>query len=79
MLGENTYGMGMFGNAVKYVLPNSRITLRLCKSLFIMPDFEEGVGFIPDLWVDSADTVNETIEWLKNPKKYQFKLHKAEN
>jgi hypothetical protein len=73
-IGENTNGMGMFGNATPYVLPNSQMTLYLCRSLFIMPDFEEGVGFMPNYWLDTNKPLEEVTRWIKEGKDYQFKL-----
>ena len=44
-----------------------------CK-LFLAPDFEEGVGYIPDYWLDSPEPVIEVTAWLNNPDTYQFEL-----
>ncbi|MFO7948983.1 MAG: S41 family peptidase [Candidatus Fermentibacteraceae bacterium] len=74
LVGENTGGVGTFGEVRHYWLPNSHIKLHLPCKLFLIPGFEEGVGYTPDYWLDSSDPVGEVVEWLNNPRTYRFGL-----
>lgn len=74
LVGENSAGVGEFGEVRSYGLPNSLIRMRIPSKLFLMEDFEEGTGFLPDYWLDSSEPVKEVIEWLNNPDDYQFEL-----
>ncbi|MCK5132102.1 MAG: hypothetical protein KAR40_08130 [Candidatus Sabulitectum sp.] len=74
LIGENSAGVGLFGEVRKYWLPNSLIRLSLPSKLFLAPEFEEGVGYNPDYWLDSAEPVVEIARWLNNPDSYQFEL-----
>ncbi len=54
IIGENTYGC-MVSNAYTVIsLPNSKISIQLGSDLNIFPedDFQEFIGFQPDLWTD---------------------------
>lgn len=54
IIGENTYGC-MVSNAYTVItLPNSKIAVQLGSDLNIFPegDFQEFIGFQPDLWAD---------------------------
>lgn len=77
LIGENSAGVGTFGEVRQYWLLNSRICLFLPSKLFPAPEFEEGVGYIPDYWLDSAEPVREIAGWLNNPDSYQFELSEA--
>ncbi|MCD4848667.1 MAG: hypothetical protein K8R76_10820 [Candidatus Aegiribacteria sp.] len=77
LIGENSAGVGSFGEVHQYWLPNSLIRLFLPCKLFIAPGFEEGVGYIPDYWLDSPEPVMEIARWLNNPDTYQFELSEA--
>ena len=72
LVGENSAGVGTFGEVRQYWLPNSHISLYLPSKLFLAPGFEEGVGYLPDYWLDSPDPVAEVARWLNNPDSYQF-------
>ncbi len=74
IIGENSAGVGTFGEVHSYGLPNSLIRMRLASKLFIMPGFEEGTGYLPDYWLDSSEPVKEVVDWLNNPVTYQFEL-----
>lgn len=74
LVGENSAGVGTFGEVSGYWLPNSRIGVYLPCKLFIVPGFEEGVGYLPDYWLDSTDPVGEVARWLNNPDDYQFQF-----
>ena len=77
LIGENSGGVGTFGEVRQYWLPNSRISLSLPCKLFLSPGFDEGVGYIPDYWLDSVEPVSEIAKWLNNPDSYQFELSQA--
>ena len=51
--------------------------VQLASSVSLVPGFEEGVGFMPDYWIDSADPVGEVVRWLNNPDTYRFRLRNA--
>jgi len=74
IIGENSAGVGTFGEVHSYGLPNSLIRMRIPSKLFLMPGFEEGTGFLPDYWLDSSEPVEEVVDWLNNPDTYQFEL-----
>ncbi len=74
LIGENSAGVGTFGEVRQYWLPNSFISLSLPGKLFLAPGFEEGIGYLPDYWLDSAEPVTEVARWLNNPDSYQFEL-----
>lgn len=74
VIGENTGGVAQFSDVQNYYLPNSKIRIILPRQIFLIPDFEECVGFLPDLWLDSRNPVNEIINWLDDPESYQFKF-----
>lgn len=74
VMGENSAGAGIFGEICRYCLPNSRIRLGVPSKLFIAPGFEEGVGYLPDYWLDTSDPVGEAARWLNDLEGYQFRL-----
>jgi len=59
LLGENSGGVGVFGESLRYRLPNSGLNLMLGSKHFQHPDpalaVQEGVGHIPDLWLVEGD------------------------
>lgn len=61
VVGENTGGVGVFGEVKSFRLPRSGLGLGLGSKYFhhLDPalDIEEGVGYLPDLWLDSPDPV----------------------
>lgn len=77
LIGENSAGVGSFGEVHQYWLPNSLIRLSLPCKLFLATGCEEGVGYIPDYWLDSEEPVMEIARWLNNPDSYQFELSEA--
>lgn len=77
-IGENSAGIGTFGDVRNYWLPNSHIRITLPCKLFIAPGFEEGVGYLPDYWLDSPEPIHEITEWMSNPDSYQFELPERE-
>lgn len=74
LMGENTAGVGTFGEICRYRLPNSGIKLAVPGKLFVAPGFEEGVGYLPDYWLDTTDPVGEAARWLNDPDGYQFRF-----
>ncbi|MDD5686967.1 MAG: S41 family peptidase [Elusimicrobia bacterium] len=73
-IGENTAGVGVFGEAKFYYLPNSKIIFQLPYKIFKMKNFEETIGFTPDYWVDKKNPTEEAIRWYKNHETYQYKF-----
>ena len=74
LIGENSAGGGIFGDNCLYILPNSKIKLQLPFKLNLIKGFYEGVGFMPDYWLDSKNPINEIIIWINNPEDYVFNL-----
>lgn len=69
VIGQNTFGC-LVSNAYNVIyLPNSGISLQLGCNLNIFPegDFEEFMGYQPDLWVDS-DAESLAVKLVKNLK-----------
>lgn len=77
-VGENSAGIGIFGHPRHYWLPNSHIHLVVPFKLYIAPGFEEGVGYLPDYWLDSAEPIREITAWMNNPDSYQFELPESQ-
>lgn len=63
LIGENSCGMGLFGEQQSFVLKNSMILLGIPCKIFLS-ESKEGEGYTPDYWADSADLVQEVIKWL---------------
>ncbi|NQT61489.1 MAG: hypothetical protein HQ556_00900 [Candidatus Marinimicrobia bacterium] len=72
IIGENTGGSAQFSSTCEYVLPHSRLVLKLPRQLIFIPGLEECVGYLPDYWLDTQDPVEEVMSWLKDPNHYQF-------
>ena len=71
---RNTGSSAESGNAFWYYLPNSFIHISLASMVgFNGEDYEEGIGFCPDYWLDSLEPIEEVINWIKNSD-YKFKL-----
>jgi len=63
IMGENTKGCMNTGDIRYFYLPNSLSFLSIPTARF--PNiFEEGIGFIPDYWIDNADPINCIVKWL---------------
>ena len=71
IVGENSGGIGNFGDVREYMLPNSKMVLTVPCKLFIVPGVEEGVGYMPDCWIDSEMPEIDIIGWLKDPENYE--------
>ncbi len=74
LIGENSAGIGTFGEVRPYILPNSRIQLSLPCKLFLEPGILEGKGFFPNLWLDTSEPLEEIVKWLHEPEGYRFRL-----
>ncbi|MDD2715007.1 MAG: S41 family peptidase [Candidatus Wallbacteria bacterium] len=74
IVGENSGGVATFGEVREYELPNSRIRFLIPSKILLTPGLEEGVGYLPDYWLDSSEPVKEAAAWLKHPESYQFRL-----
>jgi hypothetical protein len=74
IIGENTGGVAQFSDTQNYSLPNSKLVIILPRQILSIPDFEECVGFLPDLWLDSMEPVKEVLNWLNDAENYQFKF-----
>ena len=59
VVGENTAGVGVFGETRRYRLPRSGIWLQAGRKWFHDPDptrvAKEGFGYQPDIWLNGAD------------------------
>lgn len=67
-VGTNTMGCNLVGGVFSYKLPNSGELLRFGSTLYLMPNFEEGSGFMPDIWVDSPDALTRLEKLIENNK-----------
>lgn len=71
IVGENSGGIGNFGDVREYMLPGSKMVLTVPCKLFIVPGVEEGTGYMPDCWIDADMPEIEIIRWLKDPENYE--------
>lgn len=59
IVGENTAGVGVFGEVRPYRLPSSGIWMQAGRKWFHDPNptkvAEEGRGYLPDIWIDSEE------------------------
>jgi len=60
VLGENTAGVGRFGETLEYRLPSTGLWMRAGSKHFI--GLEENVGLRPDLWLDDPDPLGAARE-----------------
>lgn len=70
IVGQNSSGVGVFGETLTYQLPYSNIIMKVPQKLFLGGAIE-GEGFEPDYWIDSTDVQGELIAWLKRPFDYR--------
>ena len=71
-IGENTMGCGTFGETISYELPHTRMIMQVASKIFLVENFKEGEGFLPDYWVDNTDVLGETIRWLNENEDARF-------
>lgn len=69
IIGQNTYGMLTSNAYTVMYLPNSGVAVQLGCNLCVFPegDFEEFVGYQPDLWT-SADALDVALNLVQNLK-----------
>ena len=62
-IGGNTRGCHLVPNLSHYQLPNSKVTLSFGDGVIIRAEGEnnDAIGFEPDIWVDSKDSLEATI------------------
>ncbi|MBW9146468.1 hypothetical protein KTC92_05805 [Clostridium sp. CM027] len=67
-IGTNTSGMSNIGDVGYYVLPNSKIDIFFGNTLFVDNDLEwrDGLGVLPDFWVNSKDEEYRLLKFIKN-------------
>ena len=65
IIGQNTYGTMLTPSATPLYLPKSGITFQLAPSVnvFCKTQFQEGIGFEPDIWV-TGDALKATLAML---------------
>ena len=64
-IGENTMGCGTFGEVLSYQLPHTQMIICVASKIFLVENFKEGEGFLPDYWVDSTDVLGEVVRWIR--------------
>ena len=67
LIGENSGGIGLFGEVQGYLLRHSMIRLGIPCAIFLN-GVAEGEGYNPDYWIDSADLVGEVARWIRGKK-----------
>lgn len=67
-VGTNTNGSFLLGCEETYKLPNSGEVLYFGSELSLMQNFEEGIGFMPDIWVNSNDALERVEKLIKKSK-----------
>ena len=82
VIGENTAGCHTYMDVCKYILPNSKISLKLGAQKDILftltPEWHgEGVGIYPDYW-SSGEDLNETIFLVTHDEEMKQKLNGIE-
>lgn len=64
--GSNTYGGDMFGNVCSFYLPYSglKITCGITIGFMETTQNTEGIGILPDLWVNPADAMDAVLRLI---------------
>ena len=65
LIGENSGGIGLFGEVQSYILRHSMIRLGIPCKIFLN-GVKEGEGYTPDYWVDSPNLVGAVAQWIRN-------------
>ena len=65
LIGENSAGVGLFGEVQSYILRHSMIRLGIPCKIFLN-GVNEGEGYLPDYWVDSPDLIGAVTQWIRN-------------
>lgn len=70
-IGTNTSGIISFGNMGIATLPDSKLKVSFPKSIFLETDlkFREGLGYLPDIWVNPEKAVELALKFIN----YYFK------
>ncbi len=63
-VGTNTSGVLIGEASVECVLPNSKITIIYGSNLRLYNGFTEGVGFEPDIWINSYDSLDRVLKFI---------------
>lgn len=68
VIGSNTYGCDFCGDLQYYHLPNSGIIISFGTSLTFYNNMEDndGIGYLPDIWVNPIDALENTINLVAN-------------
>ncbi len=75
-IGENTRGVINYGNVDQLLtLQNSKLRLNVATSKFAFPiKITEGIGIIPDYWLDGEDAIGAIKTLEKGRKNYEKKF-----
>jgi Peptidase family S41 len=67
-IGTNTAGLLIAGNVGACQLPYSKLPVSFGTSLSPEPDLSnrDGMGYFPDIWITSNDTLNSVVKFVKN-------------
>lgn len=62
-VGENSGGVGQFGELARFVLPNTALPIYFGTKLFFPADLSlsEGIGYLPDVWVPADKALDKTL------------------
>lgn len=63
-VGTNTSGVKISDATNECVLPNSKITIVYGSNLRLYNDIVEGVGFEPDIWINSIDSIDRVLKFI---------------
>ena len=63
-IGTNTSGVKISDATNECILPNSKITIIYGSNLRLYNDIVEGVGFEPDIWINSIDSLNRVLKFI---------------
>ena len=64
LVGTNTSGVLISEASVECVLPNSKINIIYGSNLRLYNDVVEGVGFEPDIWINSNDSLDRILKFI---------------
>lgn len=70
-VGTNTSGIKLIGNVDEWTMPNSKLNVRAGHTIFYESDGieEEGVGFMPDIWVDQKHGLHRLVKFIEKTHK----------
>lgn len=63
-VGTNTAGLGISDATNECILPNSKITIIYGSNLRLYNSFTEGIGFEPDIWINSSDSLDRILKLI---------------